>query len=505
MTDTQDAPPVADPGPGIPGTLTKLAVPVAGLTHYGKNPRRGDVDLIESSLRRHGQYRPIVVRAGTGEVLAGNHTLTAARDRLGWTEIAATFVDVDDDQAARIVLMDNAAADAAGYDNADLVALLEELAATSAGLDGTGFDTAALAALQAEISGLSAGQSPNAGILREKYGVPPFSVLDGRAGPWRDRKAAWLALGIRSEAGRLGGLVFQGDERKDPAFYAKKRAAEHTAGRDLTRAEFVADHYDASLQPSSTSVFDPVLCELMYRWFSPPDGMVMDPFAGGSVRGIVAAVLGRDYVGVDLSGAQVAENRVQAGAILDGIDTTDLTPSQRCGAATWTEGDSRDLDRLVPGSVQADLLFSCPPYADLERYSDDPADLSTMSYEEFRKAHVQVVAAACARLRPDRFAVWVVGEARNRRHPSGAYYGLIPDTIAAFVGAGLDYYGEAVMIEPVGSLRLTVARSFESSRKLGKCHQHVLIFVKGDARAAAVACGVVDLTDVAPDLADEGI
>jgi site-specific DNA-methyltransferase (adenine-specific) len=124
-------------------TLEKLVVPVSGLKHYGKNPRRGDLDVIADSLQRNGQYKPIVVRAGTNEVLAGNQTLMAARDKLGWTEIAATFVDVDDDAAARIVLVDNRTSDLASYDTPELVELLESVP----DLAGTGFDAAALDAL----------------------------------------------------------------------------------------------------------------------------------------------------------------------------------------------------------------------------------------------------------------------------------------------------------------------------------------------------------------------
>lgn len=124
--------------PKIPPSLAKLAVPVAELVPYGENPRRGNVDAIRESLEAHGQYRPIVVRQGTNEVLAGNHTLAAARD-LGWVKIAATYVDVDDEQAARIVLVDNRSSDHADYEQTTLLALLQALEATDAGLDGTGW------------------------------------------------------------------------------------------------------------------------------------------------------------------------------------------------------------------------------------------------------------------------------------------------------------------------------------------------------------------------------
>lgn len=119
----------------IPATLKHLATPVKDLKHYGKNPRKGDVDAIAESLATNGQYKPITVRKGTNEVLAGNHTLKAAK-QLGWDSIAATWVDCNDEQAARIVLVDNRAADLGTYDFAELADLL----GTVTNLAGTGYD-----------------------------------------------------------------------------------------------------------------------------------------------------------------------------------------------------------------------------------------------------------------------------------------------------------------------------------------------------------------------------
>lgn len=130
----------------IPATLVPLAVPVASLNHYGNNPRQGDVETIKKSLAKNGQYRPIVVNKPNNEVLAGNHTLKAARE-LGWERIAATFVEVDEVTAKRIVLIDNRANDIAGYDNKALADLLRSLP----DLEGTGYDTAALEAVLAEL------------------------------------------------------------------------------------------------------------------------------------------------------------------------------------------------------------------------------------------------------------------------------------------------------------------------------------------------------------------
>jgi DNA modification methylase len=136
----------------VAGVIHDLAVehvPVALLRTYHRNPRRGDVEAIRRSLRVNGQYRPVVVNRGThtgrpDEVLAGNHTLMAAREE-GWATVAACFVDVDDDQAARIVAADNRTADLGAYDEAVLAELLRELP----DLEGTGYTEEDLAALVA--------------------------------------------------------------------------------------------------------------------------------------------------------------------------------------------------------------------------------------------------------------------------------------------------------------------------------------------------------------------
>jgi DNA modification methylase len=262
----------------------------------------------------------------------------------------------------------------------------------------------------------------------------------------------------------------------------RRMGARPPHGPNVTQNADGTLHYNPTNNGSDapgSSVFDPVLCELAYRWFSPPDGRVLDPFAGGSVRGIVAAVLGRSYVGVDLSGRQLEANR----------DQLDIVPD---GDVVWIEGDSVDIAALAPGEY--DLVFSCPPYADLERYSDDPRDISTMDYAAFLEAYRSIVAASVAMLRPDRFACFCVGDVRDRR---GVYRNFVAHTTEAFQAAGCDLYNEAVLVTAVGSLSIRAGRQFAGGRKLGKAHQNVLVFVKGDAAAAVEACGEVEVPDPA--------
>ena len=141
---------------------------------------------------------------------------------------------------------------------------------------------------------------------------------------------------------------------------------------------------------------------------------------------------------------------------------------------------------------KADLIFSCPPYVDLEVYSKDPNDLSNMSFEAFKENYAEIIKKSCSLLNENSFACFVVGEVRKK---DGTYYNFVSETIAAFTKAGLSYYNEAILITMVGSLPLRCGNGFTKSRKLGKTHQNVLIFVKGDPSLATQKCGLCEFAD----------
>lgn len=489
--------------------LTTERVPVAELRTYHRNPRQGDTAAIAGSLRVNGQYRPLVANRGThtgrhSEVLAGNHTLAAARD-LGWDEIAVAWVDVDDDQAVRIVAADNRTADLGGYDDR----LLAELLGGLDTLDGTGYDDTDLDDILARLQdGGDEGAEGDDGAdddedeedrpsLADRFLIPPFDVLDARQGWWRTRKRSWIALGLRSETGRDAfyvdgkptggkGLLYGSMSGADPDFYRKKEKAERDLGRTFGAAEFEAsEHYTpppSAAVNSGTSVFCPVLCELAYRWFSPADGAVLDPFAGGSVRGLMAAMLGRTYRGNDLSERQIESNREQA----DDFAARGLVDQ----APVWSVGDSAAWVRdLEPDS--ADLIFTCPPYLWLERYDkDNPNDLSNMDADAFEDVYAGILTGAARALRPDRYAVIVVGDVRDTK---GRLHDFRAMTVRAAAQAGLTLHNAAVLVTAAGSLAGRSARAFEAARTLGRTHQDVLVFVKGDRKRAADACGAVDV------------
>lgn len=307
--------------------------------------------------------------------------------------------------------------------------------------------------------------------LMDRYIVPPFTTLDRRAGYWQSQAKRWKKLGIKSELGREA----SGGAFKDLGSIVNSEAyTEQSGGIGETLTD-------------GMSIFDPVICELVYEWFCPNDiatpkenrpGVVLDPFAGGSVRGIVAGCLGRAYFGVDLSKDQVEANREQAREIFWQYDTRHIPPS-------WINADSRQVaPELESMDLCPDLIFTCPPYGDLEVYSEDPHDLSTMDEDEFVQAYREIIRDAVWILNDDRFACIVVG---NYRDKHGHLRDLMGLTVRAFEAAGARYYNEAVILDPIGSAAVRAKRQFSAKRKLVRVHQSLLVFVKGDEAKATDA------------------
>lgn len=263
--------------------------------------------------------------------------------------------------------------------------------------------------------------------LTDEFLIPPISVFDTRQGYWQDRKRAWKSLGISSDVGRDEALLGQG----------LKQLAEKQGSKTLT----------------GTSIFDPVLCEVMYKWFNVHEGSIFDCFAGGSVRGIVAEKLGYKYTGIDLRKEQIEANILNA-------QEMGLNP-------TWICDDSLNADLYVEDD-SVDLLFSCPPYADLEVYSDDERDISNMDYEQFKEVYRKIIDISCRKVKNDRFAIFVVGDVRDKK---GYYRNFIDYTKECFNKNGFMTYNEIILLEQLGTIPLRARYVFkkkESSKGTSK-------------------------------------
>lgn len=280
-------------------------------------------------------------------------------------------------------------------------------------------------------------------ILRDRFIEPPFSILDTKSGSWQKRKNIWKSIGIKSEVGRDA-----------TTFNMKSWTDEKLKDNKL---------------PSDTSIFDPSLCEVLYHWFCEKGDKILDPFAGGSVRGIVANYLGYKYTGIDIRQEQIDSNISQGEEILG-----------KENMPNWICGDSNIVLDNIKDTF--DFVFSCPPYADLEVYSDLEGDISNMPYSDFLGFYQSIIQKSCKKLKVGGMACFVVGEVRNK---SGNYIGFVPDTIRCFVNSGLDYYNEAILLNSIASASIR-ANGNMKSKKLVKIHQNILIFKKNKEQSFSI-------------------
>ncbi len=302
--------------------------------------------------------------------------------------------------------------------------------------------------------------------LKDSFIFPPFSILDTRSGVWQDRKRKWLALGFNSQETRED-VELIAKSGQSTGVYELRNKMREMLGRDPDWDEIIDYAKKKGIHVyEGASIFDPVLCELSYRWFCPDGGTILDPFAGGSVRGIVAGVLGYPYRGIDLRLDQVEANRKQSELL-------------KIEDVEWFDGDSNEVLDNLEFKDGFDFVYSCPPYAYLEKYSDDPKDLSNMTYEDFKDVYFSIVKKSVEQLKDDRFACFVVGDVRDKK---GFYLNFVSDTIQAFKDAGMELYNEIILVNVVGSLAVRVRRQFNGGRKIGKMHQNVLVFYKGDPK-----------------------
>jgi len=722
---------------------------------------------LQTSLETFEDASILVVNAQTGRMIGGHQRLKVMR-HLGWRQVEVRVNSYTEQMEKALNVALNNPEIGGDWDYDKLPGFLRTIDEDVLPL--TGWDEDQVAAIVKMDDMIAGAAGDLTRTLVEQFVAPPFSVLDARQGYWKKRKAAWMALGIRSEMGRGENLLHFSDTaltmgkgkaisyKGQSSLNAMMKQKNAKLPEDKRKALGSYDAYGgATIERegggfTGTSIFDPVLCELLYRWFVPEGGSILDPFAGGSVRGVVAAYLGRPYTGIDLSADQVRENERQweeigprvpgirhfeplgdnlpdltpieehgghlvkrddlftiagvsggkvrtcwvlaqgakglitagaraspqcnivaqiakrlgvpcrlhipkgqlsvelqkakeAGAVIKqhpagyntviikrakddaiesgwtyipfgmecqeavaqtrrqinnipgdlkrivvpigsgmsasgilwglrdrGLDIPVLgiqvgadpierlntyappdwartltiiksplpyeTPAQdtdlsdlhldpiyeaKClpylqdgdllwvvgirqsenqdrDAAIepppdpqWINGDSLNIEALLPAGKGYDFLFTCPPYYDLEQYSDEPGDLSNIqTYDEFLVIYRKIIKAGVARLNPDRFAAIVVGEIRDE---TGACQEFVADTVKAFTDCGCVLYNDAVLLTSIGSLPIRVGRQFRQSRKLGKAHQNVLVFYKGDQSKIDKVHGPLAMTE----------
>jgi hypothetical protein len=303
--------------------------------------------------------------------------------------------------------------------------------------------------------------------LSDVFLVPPFSVLDTRQGYWQERKEVWKKqIGDNGES-REGALAFN--------------------KKSMVEIKSIGNKYDKEkVKPNSlsngVSLLDPVLAEVAIKWFGLPCCNTFDCFAGDSVFGYVSTKCGNSFIGIELRQAQVDINNKRV---------TGMNGKYICD-------DGRNVLNHIDKESQ-DLLFSCPPYYDLEVYSDLENDASNQeTYEDFFGILEMAFTNAVQCLRQNRFAFIVVGDIRDKN----GNYRCFPDDIKRiFKKAGMELYNELILIEMLGTLPQRASK-YMISRKVGKCHQNVLVFYKGRTEEIKNIFPKLEIEGVANESAD---
>lgn len=267
--------------------------------------------------------------------------------------------------------------------------------------------------------------------LADTYIVPPFTVLDSRQGKWQIRKKLW-----RKVIGDLG----------------------------ETRQGKLGTHILMARINAGVSIFDPVLAEIIAYWFTPKEkSLIFDCFAGG-VSGFVFAYSGHTFTGVELRKEQAELNQAR-------VNEANLP-------AKYINDDGRNIINYLEPESQ-DLFFSCPPYYDLEKYSDLPNDASNQrTYEDFLALLKTAFHNSIKLLKQNRFAVIVIGDIRDK---NGVYRRFPFHITEIMLEAGMTYLNELVLLTSISSAQIRARRQF-NMRKNTKTHQNVLVFYKGDPR-----------------------
>ena len=271
--------------------------------------------------------------------------------------------------------------------------------------------------------------------MSDYFGVAPFSILNTVDKDWQQRKQRWNKL-----------INDTGQARKNVL-----------AGSDSKK--------DVMNNMNGTSILDAVLAELMIKWFTEENFKTFDPFAGDTVFGFVSGWLKRPFEGIELRPEQVEFNQIQC-------NRENLDCKYICDT-------SENMDNYIENESK-DFIFSCPPYADLEVYSDLEEDLSTMSHEDFFKVYKKILQNTYSKLKNNRFAVIVTSEVRNKK--TGEYIRLVPNTINIMVEAGYMFYNDLILVNSVGTLPMRTGRHMNAGRKVGRRHQNILVFYKGDPK-----------------------
>jgi len=283
--------------------------------------------------------------------------------------------------------------------------------------------------------------------FKERFPILPFSVINTGENKWRQRKIKWNKL--IGDSGESREMTFtRGTGKKSSDNFAKKVSY---------------GGYDSF--GNTVSILDACLAELVIDWYSLKNWKCFDPFAGDSIFGFVAGVKNRVFTGIELRKEQAELNQKR------------LLDNRLSGVYICDDGIN--INNHIANESQ-DFMFSCPPYFDLEVYSDLPNDASNQkNYQAYIEIMNKILTNSIKCLKENRFCVIVIGDVRDKK--TGFYYSLESDIIKIMQSNNIGLYQELIIQTPIGT-KAFAANNIWQFRKIGKIHEKVLIFYKGNQK-----------------------
>ena len=395
-----------------------------------------EMEKLKTSIKEFGYVDPIIVNDVNNHIIGGNQRYEAMK-QLGYTEVEVSYVNIPDlnREKALNIRLNNSSGE---WDKNKLESILEEMELDHFDISLTGFNDLNLNLLnvnetpfeeetynpQGELKDKYTGENNTGeeGSLKRDYIMPPFSILRGYDKDWLNLKKQY-----KEE------IKDNGESREDLLY-----------GGEL-----------------GVSVTDPVLASIILTWFTPTgQSNIIDCFSGDTVIGYMSAKMGNNFVGIELRKEQCDLNN-------DRVENM---------SAFYHCDDGQNVLEYVAQDTQ-DLLFSCPPYYDMEVYSDLPNDASNQeTYEDFIKIIRTAFSNSIKTLKDNRFAVIVASDMRDK---NGYYYPFTTDIKDIFKDNGMGLYNDIILADPLTTAGIRARKVF-NNRKTVKVHQNVMVFYKGD-------------------------
>lgn len=206
------------------------------------------------------------------------------------------------------------------------------------------------------------------------------------------------------------------------------------------------------------SVFPIPLMEYILIRYAENGGKLLDAFAGGPPRGICSSIMGLEYHGVDVRQEQIDENH----RVINGLGLANIS---------YHLNDARSLDF---GVSDFDVAVTCPPYYDLEQYSDQADDMSAFpTYGSFDAAMWMCAHAHRPLMKPGSFVCIIIGNFRDKK--TGEMIDFRAHTVENFRDAGFTFHDEIILSRNFGSAAKRAKNAWQG-KKLVRRHEFLLVF-----------------------------